>query len=123
MGDAIVELGEDDFSTRFGWVTLLDWCLCISSTVRTLAGAPSTHFTFSESYDFMSFRRDDERLYVACSYRAGIAVVPYAEFVGAVRGLIGAQLRWISENYPGAMRNPEMRDLLASAKFDLPSTG
>lgn len=120
MGDAIIELGQEDFSTRFGWVTLLDWCLSLSSTIRTLKGACSSHFRFAESDDFMAFRRDDERLYVACSYRPGIASVPSDEFAGAVRSFVGEKLRWMSVNHPRAMMNPAMRDVLAGVELDRP---
>jgi len=113
MGDAVIKLGNDDFSTRFGWVTLLDWCLRISSAARTMASTTSSHFRFSESDDFLSLRRDSDKLFVACSYSPGVAVASYIEFAKAVRDFVDEQLSWISTNYPSAMMNPEMRVVLA----------
>jgi hypothetical protein len=112
MGDAVVELAGTDLSTRFGWVTLLDWCLCLSATVRALADSKISHFSFSESDDFMSFRRDGERLYAACSYRHGIAVVTFVEFADAVAAFAAEKIRWVSVNYPSALANPAMDDVL-----------
>lgn len=112
MGDAVVNLDGTDFSTSFGWVTLLYWCLCLSVTVRDLESATDSRFQFSESDDFMSFHRDADTLYVSCTYRPGVAAVSLAEFSDAVRSFIRSRLEHLARNHPRAFANPAMADVL-----------
>jgi hypothetical protein len=77
MGDAVVRFDAVDFSTGFGWVTLLDWCLRLTVAIRNLAAAGSARFTLSESDDFMSFRRVGNEVHVTCSYVAEVGVIEH----------------------------------------------
>jgi hypothetical protein len=66
----------------------------------------------------MSFRREGEHLYVACSYRAGIAAISFAEFAEAVREFVVTRIQWISQNHPRAMANPAMDEVLARMRIE-----
>jgi len=113
MGDAIMQIGDVNFSTKFGWVTLIDWCLRLSVSTANLEVVEARHFQFAESDDFMSFRRHDEEVFVASSYVPGIACARYATFTAAVRDFVDGRLRWLTQEFPAAMRNPAMGDVFA----------
>jgi hypothetical protein len=122
MGDAIVKFDAVDFSTHFGWVTLLDWCLRLTVAIRELADTGSARFSFSESDDFMSFRRADEGLHVTCSYVPEVGVIDHQEELAiAVRGFVDSKLAWISQEFPEAMNNPVMVDVYSRIGRPFPS--
>jgi hypothetical protein len=123
MGDAAVNLDGTDFSTSFGWVTLLYWCQCLSVTIRDLENATDSSFQFSESSDFMSFHRDAEILYVSCTYRPGVAAVSFAEFSDSVRSFIRSSLEFLAKNHPRAFANPAMADVLYRLDAAAPNLG
>ena len=117
MGDAVMQLGDYDFSTRFGWVTLIDWCVSLFVSTIDLESSKSSDFQFSESSDFISFRYHDGLTFVSASYVPGIAVVQYDKFMRAVRGFVEERMVWISGNFPAAMRNPAMEDILGRLRM------
>jgi hypothetical protein len=108
MGDMAFKTADMDFSSRFGWVTLIGWMLSLSETLRQLAVSRSHTLRFAESDDFMSFRQHDDVVYVACSYLHGIGYVSATRLSVVIRAFIEDQLAWISLNYPAALRNPAM---------------
>jgi hypothetical protein len=112
MGDAIIRFDAVDFSTHFGWVTLLDWCLRLAGAIRELAATGSARFTFSESDDFMSFARVGNELNITCSYVAEVGVIEREEELAvAISDFVDSQLVWISREFPDAMNNPAMADV------------
>jgi hypothetical protein len=113
MGDAVVRIGEHDFSTRFGWITMLDWTLRLSGAIKALETAEAKNFGFAESDDFVSFRRSKELLFVACSYQPRIAMTQDGKFAISARRFITESLEWISTNFPSSMRDSAMSDVLA----------
>lgn len=122
MGDAVVRFDAVDFSTHFGWVTLLDWCLRLAVAIRNLAATGSARFTFSESDDFMSFRRVGDELQVTCSYVAEVGVIGHEEeLTVAVSDFIDSHLEWISREFPEAMNNPVMVDVYSRLGRPLPA--
>jgi hypothetical protein len=108
MGDATIELNDVDFTTRFGWVTLIYWCLSLEDMIRKLKADESYVLRFAESDDFMSYRLHGVAVLVASSYRPGIAVVQYDALAEAVHGLVEEKLRWVGSSYPSAFMNPAM---------------
>jgi hypothetical protein len=119
MGDAVFRLGDVDFSTHFGWVTLLYWLVSMAFAVKEAAASASgsSWFRLNESDDFVSFRLCQGRLFVACSYSPEIAVVSYVEFAEALHAFIDEKLSWVSVNYPRAMLNPELRTVIDRIGF------
>ncbi|WP_328665307.1 hypothetical protein OG905_00260 [Streptomyces sp. NBC_00322] len=113
MGDAVMLFGNTDLSPRFGWVTLIDWCLRLSGAVAELKVTDEKTVRFSESDDFISFRRSEEKLHVSTSYEPGTVTVPFDAFVDSVRDFVESRLDWIAANFPDAMRNPAMPDVLS----------
>jgi hypothetical protein len=123
MGDAIFELNEIDFSTRFGWVTLIYWCLSLANVTRKLKEDKIGILRFGESDDFISFRLHGASVLAASSYRPGIAIVQYDAFTDAVQSFVTEQLRWVKSNYPSAFENPAMREALNRVGLgDTPAT-
>jgi hypothetical protein len=112
MGDAVFKLNEVDFSTRFGWVTLIDWCLRLAVAARTLEPGGVHVMRFSESDDFISIRLYGRSVLAASSYRPGIAIVEYGAFISAVHSFVRERLQWLSSNYPSAFTNPAMQEAL-----------
>jgi hypothetical protein len=121
MGDAIVRFGDVDFSTHFGWVTLIDWCLRLTVSVQSLASVDSTRFSFSESDDFMSFERIRDGLRIECSYSSEVAVIRREEDLAyAVRDFVDSRMGWIAREFPAAMLNPAMSDVLSRLQLSFP---
>jgi hypothetical protein len=67
---------------------------------------------FAESDDVMSFSRNDDVVLIAASYRPGIGIVHSGQLNILVRDFVDEQLAWLSLNYPAALRNPAMADVL-----------
>lgn len=120
MGDAIFKINGTDFSTRFEWVTLIDWCLRVTDVVIKLDREEECFMRFSESDDFISFRILGSLVLAACSYRPGIAVAQYDAFAVAVREFVLGRLEWIYENYPDVFANPAMGEALGRAGISFP---
>lgn len=112
MGDATMIVGDVDFTTEFGWVTLLGWLLKVRAASRTLEAADTYTLTFAESDDSLSFRRYKDLIFVAASFRQGIGMVEFEPFKLAVREYVDTWLEWISMNYPAAYANPRMPRVL-----------
>lgn len=112
MGDMVMKTLDVDFSSRFGWVTLIGWLLSLSEVLRQLRLTGSHTLRFAESDDFMSFRQQDKVVYIACSYLPGIGCVSASKLNAAVRTFIEDQLSWISLNYPATLRNPAMAGIV-----------
>lgn len=121
MGDAIVKFDDVDFSTHFGWLTLIDWCLRLAVSVQDLTSADSTRFSFSESDDFMSFQRIQGTLRVTCSYSREVAVIRHEEDLAhAVREFIDSRMAWIERKFPAAMLNSAMSDVFSRLQLPFP---
>jgi hypothetical protein len=111
MGDAIFKLEGADFSTHFGWVTLLDWCLRLTAAFKDLELRDSTRFEFAESDDYVEFVRNATDLQVTCSYQSGVATVRFEDLKSAVHKFVDDRLGWVARKFPSAMRNPSMPDI------------
>ena len=121
MGDAIFKLNEIDFGTRFGWVTLIYWCLGLANVARRLKEDRARILRFGESDDFISFRLHGASVLAASSYQPGIAIVEYDALKNAVQSFVDEQLRWISSNHPSAFMNPAMGDALSRVGVSFPA--
>lgn len=120
MGDAVFKVGAVDFSTKFGWVTLLDWCLRLTVSLDDLATKDSRQFEFSESDDFVAFERRQGDLLISCSYDLAVATVGYGELKSAVRDFVDDRLKWIEREFPAAMRNQAMPDVFSRLRRPFP---
>ncbi|GGN32816.1 hypothetical protein GCM10010109_54220 [Actinoplanes campanulatus] len=121
MGDAVLRLHGVDFSTNFGWVTLLDWCLSLTVAVKSLEFTDSTAFTFSESDDYLEFRLRSGEVTVACSYSPLIAKADFQDLKVAVEGFVDRWLDWIVREFPDALRNKAMPDVYMRLGRPFPS--
>jgi hypothetical protein len=120
MGDAVFKVGAVDFSTQFGWVTLLDWCLRLTVSLDDLVAKNSRRFEFSESDDFVSFERHQGDLLISCSYGTEVATVGYEELKSAVRDFVDDHLEWIEREFPAAMHNQAMPDVFSRLRRPFP---
>jgi hypothetical protein len=73
MGDAVLILGESDISPRFGWITLLDWCLRLAALREKLAAGQEHTVRFAESEDYIRFQRHADQVIASCSYTPVVA--------------------------------------------------
>ena len=85
MGDMLLKIDSADFSTKFGWLTMIDLCLRLSVSVSDLANMTFRRFQLPESDDYVSFQRDGQNVVVSCSYAEGTAAVLYDDLRAAVR--------------------------------------
>jgi hypothetical protein len=113
MGDAKTRLGTTDFSEPFGSLTLLGWMLILADAGRALEAAEQHIARFSESDDLISFHKHGERLFVATSYRPGIASIDVRSFAHQVEKFIAQRLTWLADEYPSVSDNPIMCEVLA----------
>jgi hypothetical protein len=111
MGDAVLRFDDVDFTTKFGWVTMIDWCLRLSVSVSRLQTTRSYRLRFSESDDFVSFSREEGNVVVTCSYAQGAPTVQYDDLTNAVREFVDGRLDWLAREFPQAFRNPAMADV------------
>jgi hypothetical protein len=112
MGDAILRIDDVDLSTRFGWVSLIDWCVRLSVALTDLRRDGKATIGFAESDDAISLRRHLDVVLLAASYQPGIALAPCRDFEAAVHEFIDARLNWIAREHPEAMRNPAMAGIV-----------
>lgn len=112
MGDAVVVVGRADLSTRFGWVTLIDWMIRLSVGVRQIQHNPVEDVGFMESDDRLWLERIGDDVRLSCTYSPAVAVVSHAELSRAVNGFVDAKLRWIFADFHEAFQNPAMERVL-----------
>ncbi|MEU9800857.1 hypothetical protein [Streptomyces sp. NPDC051000] len=113
MGDGILVLHGTDLSPRFGWVTLIDWCIKIAAVRSALAVESRYVVNFSESEDWLQFERQAGEIHVSCSYNAELAHATHEDFDAEIERFLLGQLKWIEREYPQVMKNPAMADIRA----------
>lgn len=116
MGDMTMRVGDIDFSTGFGWISLVGWLLTLAGALRGLEAGDSHVIRFAESDDFISLRRHGELTFMAVSYRPGIAYVRSSKLNITIRAFIDEQMEWMSSTWPSAMTNPAMAGVLESLR-------
>src|SRR5437764_7513681 len=85
MGDMLLKIDSADFSTKFGWLTMIDLCLRLSVSVSDLANMTFRRFQLPESDDYVSFQRDGQNVVVSCSYAEGTPAALYDDLRYGVR--------------------------------------
>jgi hypothetical protein len=93
LGDLILEIGSENFSTHWGWVPLIDLAASLRQITKKLQhSGRSETFEFTESESWLRFSRQGDQVIVSASYSPGEAQVEYSRFVHAVKKL-SKQLR------------------------------
>jgi hypothetical protein len=81
LGDISLQIGDIDFSAKWGWIPLLDFAYCLKSmSDEMLAGEPETVFEFTESDAVLRLTRDGQNVLVAASYVGTAARVDLLAF-------------------------------------------
>lgn len=83
-GDIEFQVGDVDFSTKWGWVPVLDFAIFMARISASLAkGEPTETFGFTESAAEIHFVRDGRSARVTTSYEPGVAHVDLIDFAAA----------------------------------------
>ncbi|WP_188827870.1 hypothetical protein [Nocardia camponoti] len=120
MGDVVLVIEGRDFSTRFGWMTLIHWCVGLCHAVQRLEHQDQHELLSPESDDVLRFIRVRDRLTVSASYVGQVAVTGFPEFSAAVNRFVAVKFGWIEQNYSRALLNPGMRGVYRRIGRTLP---
>jgi hypothetical protein len=122
-GDLIIEIGEFDFSARWGWVTMLYTAEVLGLAADMLAAdvESSSFLDFTENGAKLFFDRYGDDVLVHANYDSGMVVVPYRDLDDALRRFAARLLAELSAEFPGVALNPFVKALSAAAARRLDS--
>jgi hypothetical protein len=105
-GDIIFKVGSADFSACWGWVTVLDFALCLRHVASALdGGATEERLDFTENEAEIIFTRSDSDVRIAATYTPDLAVVPFPAFVEGVNEFVRRVVRELERDYPDLATN------------------
>jgi len=84
-GDIVLRGEGADFSTRWGWVQVLDFALGLQAVVQELERDGEARFEFTESNAALLFRLENGEVAISSTYAPGRLRVPFPEFCEDVR--------------------------------------
>ena len=113
-GDVVVRGKEGDFSTRWGWVQILDFALSLKAIDAILERAREARFEFTESSAALEFRRENDGVSVSSTYAPGLLRIRASEFREQVQRFAQRVVRELCERFPRLAGNAEIKLLLAN---------
>ena len=121
LGDLVFVVNEVDFSTRWGWIPLLDLAYCLKRIADNLVtGESCGYFEFTESEAWLQFKRQRDGVEVAASYAAGTARVDFNEICDALTASSRAFVSKLRLQYPQLLQNDAFCKM--AAVIDSPPT-
>lgn len=105
LGDVRMVVEGVDFSTRWGWVTILDFAVSLRRSAESLRSASSARVDFTESDAEVRFTRSGSRVDVEASYVGGSASVDLDEFIAASEEFLAETIAELCAMFPGLDRN------------------
>ncbi len=106
LGDIVLRIDDVDLSTHWGWVPILDFAVALHAIAHAIDTEPHGVFKFTESDATHRVRSPWRRRQGAGELRAGIAEVPYAEFVEAADAFLGRVVGDLTSAHPELAENP-----------------
>lgn len=100
-GDIRFAIDGADFSTHWGWVPIWDFALGLCSILTNLQSTFDEVFEFTESDDFIRFRRSGPLVEVTCSYSDAKGQVPLEDLRQTARDLSQELARRLRKENPG----------------------
>jgi hypothetical protein len=86
LGDLILTTPQADFSTRWGWVPLIDFAVSVQEIIDDLRrGVHQARFEFTESEATLTFSRNEDELVITASYAPGRIEIPLTSFAERLR--------------------------------------
>jgi hypothetical protein len=113
-GDVVVRGKEADFSTRWGWVQILDFALSLKAIETMLEREREARFEFTESSATLEFQLENDGVSVSSTYAPGVLRVPSSEFREQVQRFVQKVVRDLCERFPRLAENGEIRRLRAN---------
>jgi hypothetical protein len=112
-GDVSFTVGSADFSARWGWVTVLDFALCLWSVAAALDdGATEERFGFTENEDEIIFTRRGADVQIAATYTPDSAVIPLRSLVEGADEFAQRVVTELERDYPDLAANAAARAML-----------
>jgi hypothetical protein len=107
LGDLILRVGEVDFSTRWGWIPLLDLAYCIKEMIgELLSGQPAAVFEFTESDAILRLVRHGQNVVISASYVDGNASVDLQVFSKTAISVSRRFFEWAAQANTDLASNP-----------------
>ena len=109
LGDILFTIDDADFSSRWGWIPILDFALGINWVLSRLPTAGYEVFEFTESGAELRFELTDNEVEVRSNYVPAIARVPLDDLRAAAHQLNEQVLTNARDIVVGIDANPVFR--------------
>ncbi|GAA6168435.1 hypothetical protein [Sessilibacter corallicola] len=107
-GTAIMRIEEVDFSTKWNWITLLDFFYCNLKIINRLQKNNDLTFHYAELGHEISYRRTENNvLTVSSTYTDDIAETNFHEFRNDLESSYRGLMEDIMTRFPAMKQNPE----------------
>lgn len=113
LGDVVFEVGDADFSARWGWIPVLDFAMSLRAVAGNLidqAGRTDT-FEFTESDAEIRFRREGPIVEIETSYVPVRAQVSPSDLSVQTERFLSRVIRDLNGRYPALAENAVIADL------------
>jgi len=112
LGDVELRIGDSDFSTKWGWIPLLDFALGLTDLLMRLPDSRFESFEFTESGAELRFEMRDREVEIRSNFTAAIGHAPLDVLRRAALGLAEQVLSAARTEAPGIDANPDFERLV-----------
>lgn len=111
-GDLGINIDGCDFSTKWGWVPLLDFIVVFSDMVMNLKQNDKSCFFFTESDENLCLLLDGKMVLVTASYIKCSALINFNELRNLTKDVSDRFFQNILSQYPNILENSNFIDCL-----------
>ncbi|MFN5103591.1 MAG: hypothetical protein ACOVQH_03805 [Burkholderiaceae bacterium] len=107
LGDIVLEFGNGNANTNWGWIPLLDWAEALRLIRDELGSSTSTEatFEFTESDSTIRFKRTNDNVNVEASYAEAVGECSFDAFSREVDRFRHAVFQAAKDRYPSLGNN------------------
>jgi hypothetical protein len=118
LGDIVLEFGNGNANTDWGWIPLLDWAEALRLIRDKLSSSTSAEatFEFTESDSTIRFRRSNDNVRVEASYVEAVGECSFDSFSREVDRFRRALFQVARDRYPSLANNAAYQLLEAAEK-------
>lgn len=115
LGDIVFKIDDCDFSTRWGWVPVLDFALGFNRLLTSLTSDGSATFEFTESEATLTLRRSLDVVALTSSYSSGVARVDVKVLRVVVYDFVSRIRDRLLVEHPSLARNEDLNEAFRTA--------
>jgi hypothetical protein len=118
LGDIVLEFGNGNANTDWGWIPLLDWAEALRLIRDELSSSTSTEatFEFTESDATIRFKRANDNVNVEASYAEAVGECSFDAFSREVDRFRHAVFQAAKDRYPSLGKNVAYKLLEAAGQ-------